>query len=111
MRICWVGLALLLGGCATAGNWTKPGADAAAMARDYQECRELAADAVKTDVAIDQDILATRASDWQRAGIGRVDAQNMREQTNDRATRIVASCMRARGFAQGPQPAPANAAR
>ena len=100
MTICRIGLALLLAGCATAGNWTKPGADAAATARDYQECRALAADAVKTDVAIDQDILATRASDWQRAAIVRVDARNMREETSDRAARIAASCMRAKGFAK-----------
>ncbi len=100
MKICRIGLALLLGGCAAAGNWTKLGADAAATARDYQECRELAADAVKTDVAIDQDILATRASDWQRAGIVRVDARNRREETGDRAARIAASCMRAKGFAK-----------
>jgi len=100
-RCCWIGLALLLAGCATAsGNWTKAGADAAAAARDYQECRELAADAVKTDVAIDQDILATRQSDWQRAAIVRVDARNMREETGDRAARIAASCMRAKGFAK-----------
>ena len=102
MRRGYLGLTLLfLAGCtAAAGNWTKTGADAVATARDYQECRELAADAVKTDAAIDQDILASRHSDWQRASVVRVDARNMREETGDRAARIVASCMRAKGFAE-----------
>ena len=102
MRRWPVGLALLLlAGCAAAaGDWAKPGFDAAATAHEYQDCHTLAASAVKTDVGIDQDIIATRGSDWQRAAIVRVDARNRREETGDRAAAIVASCMRAKGFAK-----------
>lgn len=100
MRDCQVGLALLLGGCAAAGNWTKPGLDAAATARDYQDCRALAGTAVKTDADIDQDILATRSADAQRSGVVRVASQNAHDQTRDRAAAIVGSCMRAKGFAK-----------
>ena len=62
-RSCWPGLALLLAGCAAPGNWSKAGADAAATAGDYQDCRAVAQSAVKTDADIDQDILATRHGD------------------------------------------------
>jgi len=89
---------LLLAGCATAGNWTRPGADEAATARDYRDCRDMAATAVKTDADIDQDILATRGNDWQRASITRVAPRTMREHTRDRAAAIVDACMRAKGF-------------
>ena len=95
-------LALALCGCAAAGGWSKPGADANATASAYQDCRDTAAQAVKPEIGINQDILATRGSDWQRAGIGRVEGDTMRQQTRDRAGAIVASCMRAKGFAPAP---------
>lgn len=91
---------LLLAGCAAAGNWTKPGADAAATARDYQDCRAIAMTAVKTDADIDQDILATRHNDWQRAGAVRIATQRMHDETRERAAAIVDACMRAKGFAK-----------
>jgi hypothetical protein len=93
-----LGFLLLLAGCAAAGGWTKPGADAAATAGAYQDCREMAASAVKTDADIDQDILATRSSDSQRAGGVRVETQAMQDHTRDRAASIVGACMRAKGF-------------
>jgi len=98
MKHCWLGLTLLLAGCAAAGDWTKPGVDAAATAGEYRDCRDMAASAVKTDADIDQDILATRSSDSQRAGGVRVETQAMQDHTRDRASAIVASCMRAKGF-------------
>ena len=91
-------LLLLLGGCAGGDAWTKPGMDRAAAGREYQDCRELAHTAVKTDADIDQDILATRQSDWQRAGVVRTQTRVMHEQTRDRATAIVDSCMKAKGY-------------
>jgi hypothetical protein len=105
VRGWWVALALLLGGCAGAGSWTradwtKGGADEAASARDYQECRAMAAAAVKTDADIDQDILATRHDDRQRASVFRLQGDTMREHTTDRAAAIVDACMRAKGFAK-----------
>ena len=100
MRSGWLALVLLLAGCAGTGSWTKAGADAAATAGAYQDCRALAATAVKTDADIDQDILATRGNDWQRSGVGRVQTQTVREHTSDRAASIIDSCMRAKGFAK-----------
>ena len=100
MRGAWPALALLLAGCTAAGGWAKPGADAAMTADEYQDCRDLAASAVKTDADIDQDIFATRGADWQRSGTGRVQTQSAQDHTRDRATAIVGACMRAKGFAE-----------
>ena len=93
-------LLLPLAGCAGAGDWAKPGMDQAAAGREYQDCRELADTAVKTDADIDQDILATRQSDWQRAGVVRTQTRVMHEQTRDRGAAIVDSCMKAKGYSQ-----------
>ena len=100
MRAAWPGLALLLAGCAAAGGWSKAGADSAAAAREYQDCRATAESAVKTDADIDQDIRVTRHSDWQRAAGVRVETQAMQEHTSGRADAIVGACMRAKGFAE-----------
>ena len=91
-------LLLQLAGCAGAGDWVKSGTDQAAAGREYQDCRELADTAVRTEADIDQDILATRQTDWQRAGVVRTQTRLMHEQTGDRAAAIVDSCMKAKGY-------------
>ena len=102
MRRGWLALALLIAGCAGTGSWTKAGADAASAGREYQECRAMAAAAVKTDADIDQDILATRQDDRQRATVFRLQTEANHEHTKDRAASIVDACMRAKGFASPP---------
>jgi len=99
--LCCV-LGLLLGGCGGGGNWVKPGADEASAAREYDDCRDLAGTAVRTDADIDQDIAASRSDDRQRAGVVRAQTRTMGEHTRDRADAIIARCMRAKGFAQAP---------
>ena len=100
MKDLWLALAVLLAGCAGSGTWVKPGADAAATLREYQDCRAMAGSAVKTDADIDQDILATRHDDRQRASVFRLQGEAMREHTTDRAAAIVDTCMQAKGFAK-----------
>jgi hypothetical protein len=90
----------LLAGCGGAGDWAKPGADDSAATAAYQDCRGLAGSAVQTDADIDQDILATRQGDWQRAAVVRQQTQIMHEQTRDRAAAIIESCMKAKGYNQ-----------
>ena len=102
MRTACLGLTLLLAGCAGAGGWSKAGADSAAAAREYQDCRATAETAVKTDADIDQDIRATRVGDRQRAGGVRAETQTMQEHTSGRAAAIVERCMQSKGFA-GPR--------
>src|ERR1044071_5520076 len=66
-RIAGVLAAALLGGCASgAGEWTKPGADEATVAQVYRSCRSLSEETVGPEIGINQDILASRGSDWQR---------------------------------------------
>jgi hypothetical protein len=90
---------LLLAGCSGGGgNWAKSGADEAATNAAYQDCRGLADTAVETDRAIDQDILASRQDDWQRASVVRTQTRVMHEHTRDRAGAIVDSCMKGKGF-------------
>jgi hypothetical protein len=91
---------LALAGCGGgASGWVKPGGEAGDAARAYQECRDLAADAVRTDIDIDQDIAASRASDVQRSAVMQEQAWITRQHTQDRGAAIVAACMRAKGFA------------
>lgn len=90
---------VLLAGCAGGGgNWAKSGADDAAASAAYQDCRGLADTAVEKDRAIDQDILASRQDDWQRASVVRAQTRVMHEQTRDRAAAIIDSCMKGKGF-------------
>ncbi len=99
MNICrTLGCLLLLAGCGTGGGWSKPGIDAAATARDYEECQTLARTAVRVDAEIDQDILASRSSDLQRSEIVRNQTGRMQETTRNRGDALIASCMRAKGF-------------
>ena len=96
------GLLLVLAACGGSGDWVKAGADQASVARDYEDCRDLAGAAVRTDADIDQDIAATRSDDRQRAGVVRAQTRTMGEHTRDRADAIIARCMRAKGFSQPP---------
>jgi hypothetical protein len=95
-------LGCVLAGCGGGADWTKAGSDEATAVREYQDCRDLAGTAVRTDEDIDQDILATRQNDWQRGGFVRLGTQTMHEQTRDRAAAIVARCMAAKGFTRAP---------
>ena len=97
-RLPLLAAVLFLTGCAGAPGWVKSGADAATTAGAYQECRDSAGIAVKTDADIDQDIAATRPNDLQRAGVFRGQTETAREMTRDRAEAIVAACMQAKGF-------------
>lgn len=99
LRLCISGIMLLLAGCAAGGSdWAKPGADNAAAATAYQDCRGLSDTVVSTDRAIDQDIMASRQNDWQRASVVRQQTRIMHEHTGDRAAAILASCMKGKGF-------------
>jgi hypothetical protein len=102
--ICAIGpraavVLLLAAGCSGgSGDWAKLGADDAAAAAAYQDCRGLSDTAVETDRAIDQDILASRQDDWQRASVVRTQTRVMHEHTRDRAASIIDSCMKGKGF-------------
>jgi hypothetical protein len=95
--------AALLGGCGSGGGeWVKPGADEAAVAEAYRSCRALADAQIGPEIGINQDILATRGTDWRRTQTGNLQTRNMSEMTRDRAAAIIASCMTASGFQRSP---------
>jgi hypothetical protein len=99
LRLCAPGIMLLLAACAAGGSdWAKPGGDDAAAATAYQDCRGLSDTVVSTDRAIDQDIMASRQNDWQRASVVRQQTRIMHEHTGDRAAAILDSCMKGKGF-------------
>ena len=104
MRAGWLIAATVAAGCAggDGGGWAQPGADEAAARRAHQECRAVAARAVRTEADINQDIIASRQRDWQRSGISTMQRSTIQENTRDRAAAIVASCMRSKGFARAP---------
>jgi|SRR5437764_5153606 len=94
---------LLAAGCSGGGaNWAKSGAGDTAASAAYQDCRGLSDTAVETDRAIDQDILASRQDDWQRASVVRAQTRVMHERTRDRAAAIIDSCMKGKGFSPKP---------
>lgn len=100
MSRSFVFLALALAGCASAGGWTKPGADESAADLAYSQCRAVAAQAVGTDLAIDKDILATRGGDWQRAQTLPVETGRMRNNARTHGDSVTAACMQAKGFSR-----------
>jgi hypothetical protein len=100
---CALATAALLGACTSgAGEWTKPGADEVAVTQAYRSCRQLAEARIGPEIGINQDILATRGTDWRRAQTGNLETGTMAGMTRDRAAAIVASCMTASGFQRAP---------
>ncbi len=97
---CMALLCLVLAACSQTGGWSKPGADAAETARAYQDCTTLAAPVVNRAVGIDQDILATRSADAQHSSVTRTDERLMQDSTTRWGDKIIAACMRQKGFSQ-----------
>jgi hypothetical protein len=82
------------------GPWVKPGVGPAETARVYNYCRAQADAAFQEERHIDQDILATRGNDWQRARTLTGERSEMFAEAAGRADAVLAGCMRARGFAR-----------
>src|SRR5579859_1176692 len=62
---------LLLALAACAGResvWVRPGTPSAVRSKDYAECRSEANSLAGSALGVDQDIAASRGSDWQRTG-------------------------------------------
>jgi hypothetical protein len=92
-------LTLMLTACSHE-NWTRPGASAGDTEAALQQCEAAADIAVGPEEGIDQDILATHGTDWQRSQIGGLAAGQLGQETHDRAGKIVTACMRGKGFTQ-----------
>jgi len=92
-------LALLLAACSSKPQWVRPGTDTDTAGDDLAECRALANAATRQDAAIDQDILATRGTDWQRNNTLQAKKSTFAMQDQGHARDIIASCMSAKGYA------------
>jgi hypothetical protein len=88
---------------ASGGEWAKQGVDGNIAARDLGLCQREARLQAGAEAKIDQDIIASRGTDWQRTGsyAGNVDQLNASNATRERD--MVARCMKSKGYAQGGQ--------
>lgn len=92
-------LALALSACSSKPQWVRPGTSGDTMSDDLDECRALANAATRKDAAIDQDILATRGTDWERNNTLQAKKSTFAMQDEGQARDIIASCMGAKGYA------------
>jgi hypothetical protein len=83
---------------ASAGAWTKPGADSASIDGAYDDCLSLTNTATRTDFDTDQDIAASRDSDLQHSDFAGAQMRNTQQSNRDRAQSILSSCMEGKGF-------------
>jgi hypothetical protein len=97
-RAAFLILALPLAACGIQGQWTKEGTSPEAAARDLAACRSLAQSAVKRDVDIDQDIMATRGHDWQTSGVLTARRATYDAHNQAAAGDIVTRCMTGKGY-------------
>jgi hypothetical protein len=89
---------LALAACTGSAGWERDGVSPEAASRDLEQCRGEASRAVDRDVAIDQDIMSSRAQDLQRSGMMRLREDTMRTSNIGRYDEIVARCMAGRGY-------------
>jgi hypothetical protein len=87
---------------ASPGHWAKPGVSKEEAAAEYRLCAQQAERALARDRAIDHDILAARQLDWERAGVLRLEIDQMRHNAAAHAQAILDSCMREKGFVLQP---------
>jgi len=92
-------LAFLLSACSGRPQWVKPGTGSEAASDDLEECRALANAATRRDAAIDQDILASRGTDWQHNDTLQAKKSTFAMQDQGHARDIIADCMSAKGYA------------
>ena len=91
---------LTLAGCANSGarNWARPGASDAQRSTDYAQCRSEMRAATRQNDDIDQDITASRGSDWRKVGQYNSQQYQVAGSDADYAAHILANCMKDRGY-------------
>jgi hypothetical protein len=87
-----------LAACSGGGSgWYRPNTAEAARDRDYEACRSEARAAAGPSLGINQDIAASRGSDWAQSG--RTDAIEQNSSPGSDTFRIeLSSCMQGRGY-------------
>ena len=90
--------AALLAACSSKPQWVRSGTSSDVASDDLEECRAYANAATRQDAAIDQDILATRGTDWQRTNTLQAKKSTFAIQDQGHARDIIANCMSAKGY-------------
>jgi hypothetical protein len=105
-------IGLALSGCfasgPSTGEWVKQGVEGNITARDLSMCQREARLVTREESKIDQDIIASRGSDWQTTGSYSSNVSQMRDKSAAREQEMVGRCMRNRGYAQGVAKKPAG---
>jgi len=94
-----LGLALILAACSSKPQWVKPGTASDVVSDDLAECRAYANAASRQEAAIDQDILATRGTDWQRKNTLQAKKSTFALQDKGHTREIIENCMNVKGYA------------
>jgi hypothetical protein len=91
-------LCLVLTLAACGAEWRKPGVSAEKAGKDYSECRHRAEMAQRRDSNIDTDILASRGTDWNRAGVLQTKRNDYADANSARSGDVVERCMIDKGY-------------
>ena len=112
ITIVCISISATLSGCfqsgPSSGEWVKQGVDGSMTARDLSYCQREARLVTREESKIDQDIIASRGSDWQTTGSYNANVAQMRDRSAVREREMVGRCMRNRGYSQGVASKPAG---
>jgi len=91
-----------LAACANDGarNWSRPGVSDSLRNADYSECRSEMRAVTKQSDDIDQDITASRGSDWRKLGQYNSQQSQLAGADADYAARVLHDCMKDKGYQQ-----------
>lgn len=94
-----IALAVIVTGCAGAGDWTRSGTSPQQTAAELSDCQTQARAATERDTNIMNDIMATRGSDWRRSDVMSTQTSLFAAENHNRTSDIVNRCMIGKGFA------------
>ena len=91
-----------LAACASGGerNWGRPGVSDSQRSADYSQCRSEMRAVSKQSDDIDQDITASRGSDWRKLGQYNSQQSQLAGVDSDYAARVLRDCMKDKGYQQ-----------
>jgi hypothetical protein len=91
-----------LAACVSGGerNWGRPGVSDSQRSADYSQCRSEMRAVSKQSNDIDQDITASRGSDWRKLGQYNSQQSQLAGVDSDYAARVLHDCMKDKGYQQ-----------
>jgi hypothetical protein len=88
--------------CVSSGerNWGRPGVSDSQRSADYSQCRSEMRAVSKQADDINQDITASRGSDWRKYGQYNSQQSQLAGVDSDYAARVLHDCMKDKGYQQ-----------